>query len=175
MAWSVRCACGRQVLTMGVGIGYIAEHGSCWPCIALPASASAIWPQRCAARKTRSPRRCGSCDAKAGSAARRVGRTVNYQLDNDVVHDLLHWIGARRINLDYVASSSDSSSSPGSSPFPSGASAASNNAGPPTSPADNSARTDSVCRRVDFPGTAVSQSSETVDINDLGLLDDDVN
>jgi DNA-binding transcriptional ArsR family regulator len=26
----------------------------------------------------------------------RTGRTVNYQLSNDTVHDLLHWIGARR-------------------------------------------------------------------------------
>ncbi|MGY4711763.1 metalloregulator ArsR/SmtB family transcription factor [Mycolicibacterium sp. CBM1] len=26
----------------------------------------------------------------------RVGRTVNYQLDDGTVHDLLHWIGARR-------------------------------------------------------------------------------
>lgn len=26
----------------------------------------------------------------------RVGRAVHYQLDNDAVHDLLHWIGARR-------------------------------------------------------------------------------
>jgi DNA-binding transcriptional ArsR family regulator len=25
----------------------------------------------------------------------RVGRTVSYRLDDDVVHDLLHWIGAR--------------------------------------------------------------------------------
>ncbi|OYN75493.1 ArsR/SmtB family transcription factor [Mycolicibacterium sphagni] len=29
-------------------------------------------------------------------ACTRVGRTVNYQLSNDTVHDLLHWIGARR-------------------------------------------------------------------------------
>ncbi|OCB16261.1 transcriptional regulator [Mycobacterium vulneris] len=27
--------------------------------------------------------------------ATRVGRTVNYRLDDDTVHDLLHWIGAR--------------------------------------------------------------------------------
>jgi DNA-binding transcriptional ArsR family regulator len=26
----------------------------------------------------------------------RIGREVHYQLDNDAVHDLLHWIGARR-------------------------------------------------------------------------------
>ena len=25
----------------------------------------------------------------------RVGRAVSYQLEDDVVHDLLHWIGAR--------------------------------------------------------------------------------
>ena len=25
----------------------------------------------------------------------RVGRAVSYRLDDDVVHDLLHWIGAR--------------------------------------------------------------------------------
>ncbi|CDO10748.1 ArsR family transcriptional regulator [Mycolicibacterium cosmeticum] len=25
----------------------------------------------------------------------RMGRTVSYRLDDDVVHDLLHWIGAR--------------------------------------------------------------------------------
>ncbi|WP_319455330.1 MULTISPECIES: metalloregulator ArsR/SmtB family transcription factor [unclassified Mycobacterium] len=25
----------------------------------------------------------------------RVGRTVNYRLDDEIVHDLLHWIGAR--------------------------------------------------------------------------------
>lgn len=25
----------------------------------------------------------------------RAGRTVSYRLDDDVVHDLLHWIGAR--------------------------------------------------------------------------------
>ncbi|CQD24875.1 MULTISPECIES: ArsR/SmtB family transcription factor [Mycolicibacterium] len=27
--------------------------------------------------------------------ATRVGRTVSYRLDDDTVHDLLHWIGAR--------------------------------------------------------------------------------
>lgn len=27
--------------------------------------------------------------------ATRVGRTVNYRLDDETVHDLLHWIGAR--------------------------------------------------------------------------------
>lgn len=27
--------------------------------------------------------------------ATRSGRTVNYRLDDDTVHDLLHWIGAR--------------------------------------------------------------------------------
>lgn len=26
----------------------------------------------------------------------RVGRTMSYQLNNDAVHDLLHWIGAHR-------------------------------------------------------------------------------
>ncbi|MDH6193380.1 DNA-binding transcriptional ArsR family regulator [Mycobacterium frederiksbergense] len=25
----------------------------------------------------------------------RVGRTVNYRLEDEIVHDLLHWIGAR--------------------------------------------------------------------------------
>ncbi|EHI12899.1 ArsR/SmtB family transcription factor [Mycolicibacterium thermoresistibile] len=25
----------------------------------------------------------------------RIGRTVSYRLDDDIVHDLLHWIGAR--------------------------------------------------------------------------------
>jgi DNA-binding transcriptional ArsR family regulator len=25
----------------------------------------------------------------------RVGRTVSYRLDDEIVHDLLHWIGAR--------------------------------------------------------------------------------
>lgn len=25
----------------------------------------------------------------------RAGRSVNYRLDDDIVHDLLHWIGAR--------------------------------------------------------------------------------
>ncbi|MDV3125225.1 metalloregulator ArsR/SmtB family transcription factor [Mycobacterium sp. 21AC1] len=28
-------------------------------------------------------------------SATRVGRTVNYRLEDQIVHDLLHWIGAR--------------------------------------------------------------------------------
>ncbi|OMC03936.1 transcriptional regulator [Mycobacterium sp. NS-7484] len=28
-------------------------------------------------------------------SATRVGRTVNYRLEDETVHDLLHWIGAR--------------------------------------------------------------------------------